>query len=227
MRYPVDIIYVTQKFGENPAVYKQFGMAGHNGIDFRTRFVSNALSGKVEVKAFLSGTVLETGDQGSQGYGKFIRLQHEGTSQSIYGHLSEIRVKKGEQVNEDDVIGITGWSGFCIPANSRGAHLHFGYRPDKWEKIYNNGFKGYVDPLPLLEGLADESGEGDRAFAKKWAGWLVIVPELQGETWYVSPKTFKRYKLSGGVKSDDAAILARDGAWIGMTVADLEKIPKA
>lgn len=227
MRYPVDVIYITQKFGENPGVYKQFGMAGHNGIDFRTRFVSNALSGKVETKAALKGTVLETGDQGTKGYGKFIRLRHEGSSQTIYGHLSEIRVHNGEEVEEGQVIGITGWSGFCIPANSRGAHLHFGYRPDNWEKIYNNGFKGYVDPLPFLEAKEVEEAVGDKTFTKKWAGWLIIVPELQGETWYVHPKTLKRYKLSGGVKPDDAAILARDGAWIGMTLTDLEKIPKA
>lgn len=222
MEYPIDKVYITQKFGKNPNIYKQFGMAGHNGLDFRVRFVDSPL-GKRYITAALDGTVIEVGNQGKGGYGVFVRMQHKGTSQTIYGHLTKAYVKEGDKLKAGDRLGLSGNTGF-----STGAHLHFGYRPIGWKKNYNNGFKGYVDPLPYLRGERRVATEAvDPAFAKKWAGWLIIIPEMGGETWYVHPKTLKRYKLSGGVESADAALLARDGAWIGMTFIDLQRIPKA
>ena len=223
MIYPLDTNDLTQRFAENPQVYKQFGMAGHNGIDFRTCFLANGFTGNMPCSSVMDGVVLETGDQGKKGYGKFVRVRHAGTSQTIYGHFSAILVEKGDHVAQGDRIGITGNTGF-----STGPHLHFGYRPDGWEQNYDNGFKGYIDPLPFLEKrsvIKQEPIEPD--FAKTWAGWLIIVPEAGGEVWYVNPKNLKRYKLSGGVKSADAALLARDGAWIGMKLVDLLKIPQA
>lgn len=222
MRYPLDKVYITQKFGENPSIYRQFGMAGHNGVDFRVRF-SDSLTGERPCYAAFSGEVIEAADQGNGGYGKFVRLQHGKNAQTVYGHFSKILVSKGDKVIAGQKIGITGNTGF-----SSGAHLHFGFRPEGWESIYDNGFKGYVDPLPYLEGKLSVNFDGvDTEFTKKWAGWLIVVPELHGETWYINPKTLKRYLLAGGVKSNNAAILARDGAWIGMSVADLNRIPKA
>lgn len=221
MLWPISPATITQKFGENPQIYKQFGLAGHNGIDFRTKFI-DSLTGKRPATAAMDGKVIEVGDEGKGGYGRFVRLRHGGSSQTVYGHLDVALVKVGDLVHAGDRIGITDNTGF-----STGSHLHFGFRPDEWEKNINNGFKGYVDPLPYLEGRVVIQDNVTSEFAKQWAGWLVIVPELGGELWYVNPKTLKRYKLSGGAKSDDAAILARDGAWIGMTIADLLKIPTA
>lgn len=221
MKWPISKVYITQEFGENPHIYQQFGMAGHNGVDFRTRFV-DSMSGKRPVYAALDGTVTVVEDQGRKGYGKYIRMKHNGTSQTVYGHMSSFLVLKGTRVMAGGKIGISGNTGF-----STGPHLHFGYRPDKWEKNYNNGFYGYIDPLPYLRGSKEVKKEVvDPAFAKKWAGWLIIVPELGGEVWYVNPTTLKRYKLNN-FSSDVAALLARDGAWVGMTYADLTKIPEA
>lgn len=141
---PIDKVYITQRFGENPNVYKKFGMEGHNGIDFRTRFLDSPL-GRRYVLAAMGGTVLEVGDEGKSGYGIFIRLKHKGTEQTIYGHLTKTYIKKGQVVKQGDRIGLTGNTGF-----STGPHLHWGWRPDKWEKNYNNGFKGYDDPEKLL-----------------------------------------------------------------------------
>jgi hypothetical protein len=222
MEYPIDKVYITQEFGKNPHVYKQFGMAGHNGLDFRTRFLDSPRARRY-ITAALDGNVIEVTNQGRKGYGLFVRVKHGGTSQTVYAHLTRAYVQKGDSLKEGDRLGLSGNSGF-----STGPHLHFGYRPDGWGDNYSNGFKGYVNPLPYLQGTHVPPAEVvDPEFAKKWAGWLIIVPELGGETWYCNPKTLKRYKLSGGVKSEDAAILARDGAWVGMTYADLTKIPEA
>lgn len=140
MKYPIDKIFITQRFGENPQVYGQFGMKGHNGVDFRTRFVDSPL-GRRYITAAMDGVVIEVGNQGKTGYGVFVRLQHQGTEQTIYGHLTKPYVVKGQKVKAGERVGLSGNTGF-----SSGPHLHFGWRPDKWLKNYNNGFKGYANP---------------------------------------------------------------------------------
>jgi murein DD-endopeptidase MepM/ murein hydrolase activator NlpD len=58
------------------------------------------------------------------GYGLTVILQHEkGTQESLYGHLSEIFVRPGDQVEQGTVIGRVGSTG-----NSTGPHLHFEWR---------------------------------------------------------------------------------------------------
>jgi len=221
MIWPIDKVHITQEFGKNPHIYQRFGLAGHNGIDFRTRFV-DSLKGKRPILAALDGRVIEIQDQGGVGYGKFVRLQHKGKSQTIYAHLSKFLVEEGDKIKQGDMLGISGNTGF-----STGPHLHFGYRPVGWTKNYQNGFKGYVDPLPFLEGKKQEKKEEvDSKFAKKWAGWMIIVPEMNGQVYYVNPKTLKRYPIST-IRSDEAALFARDGAWVGMSYTDVTKIPEA
>ena len=145
MKYPLDKIYVTQTFGVNPAMYAKYGMKGHNGVDFRTRFLNTPL-GHMYVLASKSGVIIEVGDQGKGGYGKFIRIQHYKDEQTIYAHLSKQYVKKGQHVKVGEKIGITGNTGA-----STGPHLHWGFRPWNWKSIYNNGFLGYVDPLKFIK----------------------------------------------------------------------------
>lgn len=142
MRYPLTKVFVTQKFGERPLAYKKYGMNGHNGVDFRTRFWDSPL-GKRFVLAAAAGEVIEIGTGRISGYGIFIRLRHSDGSQTVYGHLDRAFVFLGQLLDEGNIMGITDNTG-----DSTGAHLHFGYRPPNWN--INNGFKGYVDPLPLL-----------------------------------------------------------------------------
>lgn len=141
--HPIDKVYITQKFGERPEVYKQFGLKGHNGIDYRTRFWDSPL-GRRYVVSPLGGRIIEVGNQGNKGYGIFVRIQHNGTSQSVLGHLTKSYVKVGQVVKQGDRVGLTGNTGF-----SSGPHLHFGFRPDKFNQ--KNGFAGYIDQLDLIK----------------------------------------------------------------------------
>lgn len=149
MIYPLkDKKYITQRFGENPKIYARFGMQGHNGIDFRVKYADTP-KGWRYCYAVKDGKVTEVINQGKSGYGLYIRLRHEGTEQTLYGHLKRSYVRVGYKVKSGDKIGLTDNTGF-----STGAHLHFGWRPNRFN--YNNGFKGYEDPLPLLEGVDSE-----------------------------------------------------------------------
>jgi len=145
MKYPIDKVYITQGFGQNPQMYSKYGMKGHNGIDFRTRFIDSPLAHR-EAIASKGGVVIEVGDEGKAGYGKFVRLQHYGDEQTIYGHLSKQYVKVGQKVKVGQPLGLTGNTGA-----STGSHLHWGFRPWNWKSLYNNGFKGYVDPMPYIK----------------------------------------------------------------------------
>ncbi len=117
LRYPVDNPLITQYFLERPQVYSRFNLPGHEGIDFGVPIGA-------PVYAAANGTVDAIEDDPAQNaYGKYIRLRHktpDGTFTTLYGHLSEILVTKGQQVTAGEQIGRSGSTGF-----SDGPHLHF------------------------------------------------------------------------------------------------------
>jgi murein DD-endopeptidase MepM/ murein hydrolase activator NlpD len=145
------IVRITQKFGLNRPRYAPFGLNGHNGIDFGVP-VGTPIHSPVE------GIVTVVGDQGKEGYGKYVRivtgaLDAKGRYKEItLAHLSEQYVKVGDIVYQLDPIGLSGNTGF-----STGPHLHSGLRflnVNKQYIDYNNGFKGAVDYLQYLRAWA-------------------------------------------------------------------------
>jgi len=85
--------------------------AFHSGIDFDA-------NNKQPVVATALGEVEHAGWYKS--YGKTVIIKHENGYKTLYGHLSNIKVKKGEQVHTGQVIGLAGSSG-----RSTGPHLHY------------------------------------------------------------------------------------------------------
>jgi murein DD-endopeptidase MepM/ murein hydrolase activator NlpD len=135
MRKPfISDFALTQKFGERPDVYAQFGMSGHNGLDY-------GLPTGTEVLAPINGKVVET-SIGMQGYGHYVKIESD-TEGSLLAHLQDLSVSIGDKVTEGQLIGHSDNTGF-----STGPHLHFGYY--KMPRDRNNGYAGYIDQLPLL-----------------------------------------------------------------------------
>lgn len=143
--WPLDKVFITQRFGENPQFYAQFGMKGHDGIDLRTRFVDSPLARRYALAA-ADGVCEPRWD--NTGYGYHVRVTHPDGSMTIYAHLSKIYVAKKQIVKQGQMVGLTGNTG-----TSTGAHLHFELRPAGWEKNTNNGYYGAVDPVPYLPKL--------------------------------------------------------------------------
>ncbi len=83
----------------------------HRGIDI-------AVPTGTPVRAMRGGRVRFAGEM--RGYGKVIWLEHRGGSLSAYAHLSELRVRTGEQVSGGQVIALSGATGRVT-----GPHLHF------------------------------------------------------------------------------------------------------
>jgi len=129
--HPLPGARVTQRFGEHPEYYRPLGYDGHEGVDY------SAVEG-TPVRAAHDG---EAFARTSSGYGTYVELMGSGI-RTVYAHLSEV-LRLGP-VRAGEVLALTGNTG-----RTTGAHLHFGVCP--LPRDWDNGYQGYVDPLPWLE----------------------------------------------------------------------------
>lgn len=126
---------VTQAYGARPDYYAQFGLPGHEGIDYGGKDgdpICAAANGVVKLIAK---------DNGVHPYGNHIRITsvwHADTFEHIYAHLRGFKSElvQGDTVHAGDVIGYMGSTG-----NSSGVHLHL--------TLKRNGV--VVDPTPYLK----------------------------------------------------------------------------
>jgi len=124
---------ISQRFGDNPLDYAKFGLAGHAGLDF-------AVPEGTVVCAVDGGVVLEAGELPD--YGMYIKLRHP-WGESVYAHLSTIRVEQGMAVARGEPIALSGNTG-----NSTGPHLHYAMRVFPSQRGYP--YDGFSDPAPYL-----------------------------------------------------------------------------
>lgn len=136
MRKPFNGSFIlTQGFGENPASYAQFGLKGHNGLDY-------GLPTSTVIVAPHSGTVIEATND-PQGYGLYLKIENEEEG-SVLAHLKEFKVKVGDKVVRDQLIALSDNTG-----NSTGPHLHWGYYKNPRNR--QNGYAGFINQLPLIQ----------------------------------------------------------------------------
>lgn len=176
LQNPAPGVGITQHFGQNPAVYGKFDLAGHEGIDYKCAIgtpIKAAADGVVYRRGAVPGKYGPDKNQGP--YGIRVIVEHTWGAQkgyTVYAHLSSDSVKVGDRVQAGDEVGKSGNTGY-----SSGAHLHFslilagkgheGYKSlladDTW----------YHDPAPYITGSrgvddwiddwfeGDEGDEGD------------------------------------------------------------------
>ena len=109
--WPVDSRYITSTVGgrNSPG---GVGSTNHKGTDIgRVGYTSSIYAAK-------AGTVIVS--QYSSSYGNYVVIAHGSGNTTLYGHMSSRKVEVGAEVDQGDVIGITGSTG-----NSTGPHLHF------------------------------------------------------------------------------------------------------
>lgn len=98
----------------------------HNGIDIATRhgtWVGSACKGRVVSAGWMGG------------YGKAVVINHPNGFRTLYGHLSRIHVRVGQNVSAGKLIGKVGSTGW-----STGPHLHF--------TLWHNG--KLMNPMEVL-----------------------------------------------------------------------------
>ncbi len=113
MGYP-RVSSLTSYFGYRSDPFDGGHAEFHPGIDFRGQYGDAA-------RCTANGKVVSAGWMG--GYGNCVRIAHANGYETLYGHLSHIEVREGQQVTAGQVIGKVGSTG-----RSTGTHLHYEVR---------------------------------------------------------------------------------------------------
>ncbi|HEU0137024.1 MAG TPA: peptidoglycan DD-metalloendopeptidase family protein [Flavobacterium sp.] len=101
----------------------------HAGMDF---------TAKSGTPIYASGDgVVEKADNTASGYGNHIVIRHGYGYETLYGHLSKYKVRRGQRVKRGDIIGYVGSTG-----RSEAPHLHY--------EVHKNGEA--VNPLNFYYG---------------------------------------------------------------------------
>jgi len=149
LKAPVSFKYISSGFTTGQRYVEAFNVStGHRAVDYAAIYGT-------PIRAVGDGTVIFASYNGA--YGNMVKIRHNGTYQTNYGHMSKFAVKRGNKVKQGDIIGYVGSTGF-----STGPHVHF--------EMEKNGIK--INPLTeiLPPGQAIEKNNRERFFAeiKKW-----------------------------------------------------------
>jgi murein DD-endopeptidase MepM/ murein hydrolase activator NlpD len=133
-----NLFCITQYFGNtafSTANAQIYNGHGHNAIDIAAPIGT-------PVYAALGGTVLATGNtdlvRGCYSFGKWIMVTHGNGLSTLYAHLSEIDVTKGQWVDTKQLLGLSGMTGYAT-----GPHIHFGvYATEGTEIMTLKQFRG-------------------------------------------------------------------------------------
>ena len=153
LKAPVAFKYITSGFTTGRRYVSAFNTStGHRAIDY-------AAKAGTPIRATADGVVSFAGWDGP--YGNKVSIRHNGTYSTNYCHQSKMIVKRGQHVEQGQVIGYVGSTGF-----STGPHLHY--------EMVKNGTK--INPLKETFPGTDPVPEAEKpAFeevVKSWEGKL-------------------------------------------------------
>lgn len=125
LKAPLKYINITSRFSKNRFHPVQLTWKAHKGTDYaapRGTPIMTTASGVVEQTGFTAGN------------GNFVKVKHDRTYSTQYLHMSKILVRRGQRVNQGDVIGKVGSTGLAT-----GPHVCY--------RFWKNGVQ--VDALRL------------------------------------------------------------------------------
>lgn len=144
LKAPVAFKYISSGFTTGLRYVEAFNVStGHRAIDYAADYGT-------PIRAVGDGTIIMATYNGP--YGNMVKIRHNGTYQTNYGHMSKFAVKNGDKVKQGEVIGYVGSTGF-----STGPHVHY--------EMEKNGVKinPLLEVLPPGQAIADENK--DRFFS--------------------------------------------------------------
>ncbi|MFL5762389.1 MAG: peptidoglycan DD-metalloendopeptidase family protein [Bacteroidia bacterium] len=158
--------------------------AQHNGIDID-------LNKGDKVAAAFDGMVRIAKREG--GFGNVVIIRHYNGLETVYGHLSKLKVKPGQVVVSGQTIGLGGSTG-----HSTGSHLHFEVR-----------FKGVpINPKYLIS-FSDEKLLCDEITIRKTKWGLAAYPE--GQKCYTIEKGDTIFEIAKRYATTTASIKQMNG----------------
>jgi len=125
LKAPLKFVNITSHFTQNRFHPVQLIWKAHKGTDY-------AAPTGTPIMTTASGVVEQTGF--TAGNGNFVKVKHDRTYATQYLHMSKILVRRGQHVNQGDVIGKVGSTGLAT-----GPHVCY--------RFWKNGVQ--VDALKL------------------------------------------------------------------------------
>ncbi|MDP3675146.1 MAG: M23 family metallopeptidase [Novosphingobium sp.] len=112
-RMPVEGVRLSSDYGTriHPVLG---GRRGHKGID---------LAGPTGTPIYATADGIVSRADWFSSYGLYVSLEHGGSLQTRYGHMSRLNVAAGQRVRKGEIIGYVGSTG-----RSTGPHLHYEVR---------------------------------------------------------------------------------------------------
>jgi murein DD-endopeptidase MepM/ murein hydrolase activator NlpD len=130
MRQPLDNVRITQGYWNyNPQWYAYSG-GYHTGIDYGANCGTH-------VKSVTSGTIIKVGFD--SGFGNYVMVNH-GEFLALYAHLSGFNCNTWQHLEEGQVLGFIGTTGF-----STGCHLHF-----ETKRLGSGLYNGWFNPVEIF-----------------------------------------------------------------------------
>lgn len=141
----------------------------HNGVDLELHYydsILNMFDGKVRVARTMGG------------FGKVVIVRHYNGLETLYAHMSKIRVHEGDTVKAGQMLGHGGQTG-----NATGTHLHMEVR-----------FKGLpVNPAHIIS-FQDKELYSDTLILKKYKHRYIAYP--YGKEFHIVTKRDSPYKIA-------------------------------
>ncbi len=146
---PVSKTRITSEYGVRADPFTGESK-NHKGIDF---------AGKIgtELYTVSPGRIISAGER--VGYGKTVEIDHGLGFSTLYAHMSEINVKRGDWVHPGEVIGLAGNSG-----RSTGPHLHYEIRYNG-RQFNPTSFVKHTDIVPEKTDEGEESEKSEKTEA--------------------------------------------------------------
>jgi murein DD-endopeptidase MepM/ murein hydrolase activator NlpD len=166
LSWPLDKITVTTTFGRvSGAALRIYASGSHNGTDFRASQGTRVLS-------MGNGVVTGTGNtdeqKGCGSYGRWVLIRYHNGLTSVYGHMSSVIVREGQEVKSGEAVGYSGGTpGVFGSGYSTGPHLHVGVFASQGVSVRQftesrgcqqvvvpiADVKAYLDPMSYLPSL--------------------------------------------------------------------------
>ncbi len=150
LKNPVNFKYISSGYTTGRRYISAFNVStGHRAIDYAANYGT-------PIRAVGNGTITSAG-WNTQGYGNLISIRHNSVYSTNYAHLSKVYVNYGQSIEQGQIIGTVGSTGF-----STGPHLHF--------EMVKNGTK--INPstvdLPSDKSISEEKMIEFKKVIKKW-----------------------------------------------------------
>ena len=163
--------YVTSKFGYRSVIQTSNGKTAsfHSGTDYGTN------GKKIPQYAIEDGEILSATRAGDGALYVWVKYPRLGVKMLHY-HLDSIKVKAGQKVNKNTILGYTGKTG-----KATGIHLHLGIKrlsgggyidPEEWSK------KEYKSPTEKVTTTTTQKVEAAKSYSKSVSGTYTTTANL-------------------------------------------------